>query len=157
MFTFVEFAIFSVIQVTSPYGNSLHKQDRVTKGEFAFTATEAGDYTACFSIADASKESKAMVDLEWKLGIDAKDWDSVAKREKIDGVELELRKLEEAIGEIHNNMLYLRDREEKMREVNEVTNTRMAWFSITSLLICLAVAGAQVWYLKSFFERKKLL
>ncbi|KAI5077775.1 hypothetical protein GOP47_0007599 [Adiantum capillus-veneris] len=144
-------------KVTSPYGSSLHTQDHVTKGEFAFTATEAGDYTACFWISDATKGTKVTVDLDWKTGIDAKDWDSIAKREKIDGVELELRKLEEAVNDIHGNMLYLRDREEKMRAVNEVTNWRMAWFSITSLFICLAVAGLQIWYLKSFFERKKLL
>lgn len=145
------------VKVTSPYGSSVHSQDHVSKGEFAFTATEAGDYTACFWIPDASKGSKVTVDLDWKTGIDAKDWDSIAKREKIDGVELELRKLEEAVNDIHGNMLYLRDREEKMRAVNEVTNSRMAWFSITSLFICLAVAGLQIWYLKSFFERKKLL
>lgn len=144
-------------KVTSPYGTPLHTQDHVTKGEFAFTATEAGDYTACFWIPEASKESKVTVDLDWKTGIDAKDWESIAKREKIDGVELELRKLEDAVNDIHENMLYLRDREEKMRTVNETTNSRMAWFSITSLFICLAVAGLQIWYLKSFFERKKLL
>ncbi|KAH7299133.1 hypothetical protein KP509_25G074300 [Ceratopteris richardii] len=145
------------VKVTSPYGSTLHTQDHVSKGEFAFTATEAGDYTACFWIPNATAETKATVDLDWKTGVDAQDWESVAKKEKIDGVELELRKLEEAIGHIHNNMLYLRDREEKMRAVNETTNSRMAWFSISSMLICLAVAGAQIWYLRSFFKRKKLL
>eukprot|EP00250_Pteridium_aquilinum_P018293 c24026_g1_i1 orf=347-976(+) len=144
-------------KVTSPYGSALHTQNHVLKGEFAFTATEAGDYTACFWIPEASKDSKVTVDLDWKTGIDAKDWDSIAKREKIDGVELELRKLEDSVNDIHENMLYLRDREDKMRTVNEITNSRMAWFSITSLFICLAVAGLQIWYLKSFFERKKLL
>lgn len=144
-------------KVTSPYGTALHTKDHVTEGEFAFTATEAGDYTACFWIPEATKASKVTIDLDWKTGIDAKDWDSIAKRDKIDGVELELRKLEDAVNDIHENMLYLRDREEKMRAVNETTNSRMAWFSITSMFICLSVAGLQIWYLKSFFQRKKLL
>ena len=39
----------------------------------------------------------------------------------------------------------------------EATNSRVAWLSITSLLVCVALAVWQVVYLKGFFERKKLL
>ena len=63
---------------------TVYSQERVSKGEFAFNANEAGEYTACFWISDASRESKATVELDWKTGIGAKDWDSVAKREKIE-------------------------------------------------------------------------
>jgi hypothetical protein len=56
----------------------------VSEGDFAFNANEAGEYIACFWISDASKESEATVELEWKTGVAAKDWDSVAKREKIE-------------------------------------------------------------------------
>lgn len=39
----------------------------------------------------------------------------------------------------------------------EETNTRVAWFSIFSLAVCVASAGAQLLYLRKFFQRKKLL
>jgi hypothetical protein len=39
----------------------------------------------------------------------------------------------------------------------EETNTRVAVFSIVALAVCVASAGAQLWYLKKFFQRKKLL
>jgi hypothetical protein len=44
-----------------------------------------------------------------------------------------------------------------MRDLNELTNSRVAWFGIMSLLVCLVVAGWQLWHLKTFFEKKKLL
>ncbi|MCO5570852.1 hypothetical protein L7F22_024580 [Adiantum nelumboides] len=145
------------VRVSSPHGNTLHHQDGVTQGEFSFTAKEAGTYMACFWIPYGGRDVKAGVELDWKTGVAAKDWASIARREKIEGMELELRKLEDTVQMIHDEMLYLRQREDEMRKVNETTNSRLAWFSIASLLICLTVAGLQLWHLKTFFEKKKLI
>ncbi|XP_019415831.1 PREDICTED: transmembrane emp24 domain-containing protein p24delta3-like [Lupinus angustifolius] len=144
------------VKVTSPYGNNLHHNENVTHGQFAFTTTESGNYVACFWLESKHQES-ATVSLEWKTGISAKDWETVAKREKIEGVELELRKLEGAVEAIHDNLLYLKNREAEMREVSEATNGRVAWFSIMSIGVCISVSGLQLWYLKHFFRKKKLI
>ena len=48
-------------------------------------------------------------------------------------------------------------REEEMQELNRSTNSKMAWFSFGSLVVCLSVAGLQFWHLKTFFEKKKLI
>ncbi|KAI5069490.1 hypothetical protein GOP47_0015791 [Adiantum capillus-veneris] len=145
------------VRVSSPHGNTLHHQERVTQGEFSFTANEAGTHMACFWIPYGGRDAKASIELDWRTGVAAKDWASIAKREKIEGMELELRKLEDSVQAIHDEMLYLRQREEEMRKVNETTNSRLAWFSIASLFICLMVAGLQLWHLKTFFEKKKLI
>ncbi|KAJ8492351.1 hypothetical protein OPV22_014072 [Ensete ventricosum] len=87
----------------------------------------------------------------------AKDWDSVAKKDKIEGVELELTKLEAAVQAIHANLLYLKSREAEMREVSERTNSRVAWFSIMSLSVCIVVSILQLWHLKGYFQKKKLI
>lgn len=144
--------------VTSPYGNNLHRNENVTHGQFAFTTKEGGNYLACFWV-DGNHQGGpgATINLDWKIGIAAKDWESVAKKEKIDGVELELRKLEGAVEAIHENLLYLRDREAEMREVSEKTNSRVAWFSIMSLGVCIVVSVLQLWHLKSYFRKKKLI
>lgn len=39
----------------------------------------------------------------------------------------------------------------------EVTNTRVAFFSLGSLSVCIASGLWQLWYLRKFFQRKKLL
>ncbi|KAH9295332.1 hypothetical protein KI387_038920, partial [Taxus chinensis] len=94
-------------RVTSPYGNSMHYAETVDSGQFTFTTSEAGDYLACFWIPPASPPTKATIDIEWKTGVFAKDWTNIAKRDKIDGMELELRKLEEYVKSIYDEMLYL--------------------------------------------------
>lgn len=72
------------MQVTSPYGNTLHHQENETTGHFAFTTSEAGNYLACFWIDSSDKGVGASVNLDWRIGIAAKDWDSVARKEKIE-------------------------------------------------------------------------
>lgn len=146
------------VRVTSPYGNNLHHKENVTQGQFAFTTAESGNYVACFWMEGKHQEEATLsLSLEWKTGIAAKDWDSVAKKEKIEGVELELRKLEGAVEAIHGYLIYLKDKEARMREVSERTNGRVAWFSIMSLSVCIFVSVLQVWYLKRFFRKKKLI
>lgn len=70
-------------QVTSPYGNNLHNNENVSQGQFAFTTTESGSYVACFWM-NSKNLAGSSISLEWKTGISAKDWDSVAKKEKIE-------------------------------------------------------------------------
>ncbi|CAL1385517.1 unnamed protein product [Linum trigynum] len=146
------------VKVSSPYGNNLHHKENATHGQFAFTTQEAGNYLACFW-ADAHNQGKGdvSVNLDWKTGIAAKDWDTVAKKEKIEGVELELAKLQGAVEAIHENLLYLKSRESEMRIVSEKTNSKVAWFSIMSLGVCISVSILQLWHLKRFFQKKKLI
>lgn len=57
----------------------------MTHGQFAFTTTEAGNYVACFWINGQHQEGVGLtIGVDWKIGIAAKDWDSVAKKEKIE-------------------------------------------------------------------------
>ncbi|KAL0384557.1 UNVERIFIED_CONTAM: Transmembrane emp24 domain-containing protein p24delta3 [Sesamum radiatum] len=145
-------------KVTSPYGNTLHNQQNVTHGQFAFTTTEGGNYLACFWVdGHRTGTAEISVNIDWKTGIAAKDWESVARKEKLEGVEFELRKLEGAVEAIHENLLYLKSREAEMRTVSEKTNARVAWFSIMSLGVCILVSIAQIWHLKRYFQKKKLI
>ncbi|XP_021800651.1 transmembrane emp24 domain-containing protein p24delta3-like [Prunus avium] len=145
-------------KVTSPYGNNLHQNENSTHGQFAFTTHEAGNYLACFWVDGNNPGGGGVsVNLDWKTGIAAKDWESVARKEKIEGLELELRKLEGAVEAIHENLLYLKGRESDMRDVSERTNARVAWFSMMSLAVCIIVSTLQLWHLKSFFLKKKLI
>ena len=71
--------------MTSPYGNNLHHLENVTQGQFAFTTTEGGNYLACFWMdGKAAEGSSVSVSLDWKTGISARDWESVARKEKLE-------------------------------------------------------------------------
>lgn len=72
--------------MASPYGNVLHHAENITHSQFAFTTTEAGNYLVCFWLTDQKLEPgfEISVNLDWRTGIAAKDWESVAKKEKIE-------------------------------------------------------------------------
>ncbi|XP_041016001.1 transmembrane emp24 domain-containing protein p24delta3-like [Juglans microcarpa x Juglans regia] len=145
-------------RVTSPYGNNLYHQENVTHGQFAFTTTESGNYLACFWLDGKHQEGgETTLSLDWRTGIAAQDWESVARKERIEGIELELVKLAGAVQAIHENLVYLKSREADMREVSESTNARVAWYSIMSLGVCIIVSGLQLWHLKHYFRKKKLI
>ncbi|KAI5448557.1 hypothetical protein KIW84_015823 [Lathyrus oleraceus] len=100
------------VKVTSPYGNAFHHSENVTVGNFAFTTQESGSYLACFSVLHNPGGGEVQMNLDWKIGVAAKDWDSVARKDKIEGVELELKKLEGSVEAIHENLVYLKGRDE---------------------------------------------
>lgn len=145
------------VRVTSTYGNTYHQADNAGEGQFAFQTAEAGDYMACFFAHDHKSPTTITVDFDWKTGIAARDWTNVAKKGSVEAMEVELKKMYETVQSIHDEMFYLREREEEMQELNRSTVTKMNLLSFVSLLVCLSVAGLQVWHLKTFFEKKKLI
>ena len=76
--------------MTSPYGNSMHYAENVQSGHFAFTAAEAGDYLACFWAPDHKPPVTIGFEFDWRSGVSAKDYPSVAKKGKVD-VSISLR------------------------------------------------------------------
>ena len=95
--------------------------------------------------------------VDWKLGVAAADWESIAKKENLNAMATELRRLEETVREIHEEMIAMRRREEEMREISESTSRRVSTFAILSLLLSIGVGVWQLIYLRSFFIRKKVL
>ncbi|XP_039158581.1 transmembrane emp24 domain-containing protein p24delta3-like [Eucalyptus grandis] len=146
------------VKVTSPYGNILHRNENVTNGQFTFTTSEAGIHEACLRVDGNNQGVKEVsVLIDWRIGIAAKDWESVAKKEKIQVLELELKKLEGQVDAILLHMAILKEREADMRIVSDRTNARVAQLSIMSLGVCITVSGFQLWHLKRFFRKKKLI
>lgn len=72
------------LRVTSPYGNSLHYAENVHSGNFAFTASEAGDYLACFWAPDHRPPVTVAFEFDWRSGVSARDWSAVAKKGQVE-------------------------------------------------------------------------
>lgn len=58
------------------------------------------------------------VDIDFDIGSETIDYAKLAEAEKLKPMELELRKLEDMVKDIVDNMEHLQDREEKMRNTN---------------------------------------
>jgi hypothetical protein len=92
------------------------------------------------------------VELDIDIGADAKDWSAIQAAEKLKPVEMELRRVEEMVQEVVNEMDYLRIREQKLRDTNESTNERVKWFAFGTIGMLMALGGWQVVYLRAYFR-----
>merc|ERR1712224_394351 len=113
-------------------------------GKFAFTALETVSHRICFrSTASVQRRIELIV----KTGFGAKDYSNAAKTEHLKPMQVELRRLEDLVKEIHAEQLYMRQREEELRDTNESTNSRVKWFSIGTIFILSSLGLYQINYL----------
>ena len=147
------------LKLYNPAGEEIYAQTDSARGSYGFTTELEGDYRACFYKTDVDKEDLAnhKVRLDWKGIRERRIGEKIAKADKVDSISSTLRLLEAEMREIHNGMLFLRQKEAELRDLNEATNTRVAWLSICSLAVCIGLCVWQIIYLKQFFQRKKLL
>lgn len=105
----------------------------------------------CFAEVPVTSPS-THVELDIDIGADAKDWSAIQAGEKLKPTELELRRIEETIGEVVKEMDYLREREHKLRDTNESTNERVKWFAIGTMFMLMVLGAWQVVYLRAYFR-----
>jgi hypothetical protein len=68
--------------------------------------------------ADINTAYHTKLSLDWKTGVAASDWDAIAKKEHLDELSVEMRKVEGQIREIYAEMLQLQQKEQEMRDLN---------------------------------------
>ncbi|KAL2757896.1 hypothetical protein ACRALDRAFT_1040051 [Sodiomyces alcalophilus JCM 7366] len=110
-------------------------------------------FTASLGIQNAFVE----VELDIDIGADAKDWAAIQATEKLKPVEAEVRRIEELVTEITNEMDYLKGREHKLRDTNESTNNRVKWFGFCTTFVLLGLWAWQIMYLRAYFRSKHLI
>ncbi|XP_035757921.1 transmembrane emp24 domain-containing protein 10 [Egretta garzetta] len=149
-----------LLQITDSAGHILYAKEDATKGKFAFTTEDYDMFEACFESklpVGTGRMPDQLVILDMKHGVEAKNYEEIAKVEKLKPLEVELRRLEDLSESIVNDFAYMKKREEEMRDTNESTNTRVLYFSIFSMCCLIGLATWQVFYLRRFFKAKKLI
>jgi hypothetical protein len=68
--------------------------------------------------ADLQTALQTRLTIDWRAGVAATDWDTIAKKEHLDQLSVEMRKVEGQIREIYAEMLQLQQREQEMRDLN---------------------------------------
>ncbi|NWS93029.1 TMEDA protein, partial [Hypocryptadius cinnamomeus] len=148
------------LQITDSAGHILYAKEDAAKGKFAFTTEDYDMFEACFESklpVGTGRMPDQLVTLDMKHGVEAKNYEEIAKVEKLKPLEVELRRLEDLSESIVNDFAYMKKREEEMRDTNESTNTRVLYFSIFSMCCLIGLATWQVFYLRRFFKAKKLI
>ncbi|XP_004364128.2 transmembrane emp24 domain-containing protein 10 [Capsaspora owczarzaki ATCC 30864] len=153
------------LKVTDSHNGIVYAKDNidtVSSKKFAFSADQDELYEFCFeSRVDAgvhvTPEHKRDISISFKQGVEARDYEALAQAEQLKPLELTMRKVEDLSQSILSSFEYLRQREEEMRDTNESTNERVMYFSILSMVILIALAVWQIFYLKRYFKSKQII
>ncbi|ORX78928.1 hypothetical protein BCR32DRAFT_281847 [Anaeromyces robustus] len=143
----------------SLYWKRLDVNDEV---KFSFTTVKTDEVKICFrNVLDngfvPSDQYYRNVLLTVETGPEAIDYTEVAKTEKLRPVEIELRKLEGIVEKIVEDMEKIKQKEIDLRDTNESINERVQWFSLWSIAFLVCLGLWQLYYLRRFFQTKKLI
>jgi hypothetical protein len=150
--------VFDLSEHSNEYGKKLD----VTETKIAFTTQAHADISVCIfnHLADGVTPNDSYLrsfEVHIDVGADAVDYAAMAKAEKLQPLEVELRRLEQMTNEVLEELEFLKLREEQLRDTNESTHDRVKWFNIVTLLSLVALGVYQIAYLRHFFQQKKLI
>jgi p24 family protein delta-1 len=150
------------MKVEDPDKGVIWSDQDAKQGTFALTTSVAGEYAFCF--LDMPRQGQAFapgtkrrVTFEYRTGVAARDYSEVAKREHLEPLAVELRKMEDLVRDVNSDMQYLRDRERLMRDTNESTNSRVIWLGIVSSSVLVVLGFAQIYSFYAYLKHKKVL
>ncbi|KAL2017995.1 hypothetical protein VTK56DRAFT_1375 [Thermocarpiscus australiensis] len=150
------------MHISDAQGNEYGRpRDIAGEQRTVFTTHADSSFDVCFeNILTGSRYVEhpyRHIELDIDIGADAKDWAAIQATEKLKPVETELRRIEEMVAEIVDEMDYLRLREQKLRDTNESTNTRVKWFGFGTTFLLIALWAWQIMYLRAYFRSKHLI
>lgn len=148
------------LYVRDSVGNEYRrKKDFAGDVRVAFTAPSTTSFDVCLeNIAQyAGRSMSRTVELDIESGSQARDWNMISATEKLKPIEVELRRIEELADEIVDELNYLKNREERLRDTNESTNRRVRNFSILVIIVLIALGLWQINYLRNYFRAKHII
>jgi len=136
--------------LSDPSGNVLGKQIRQSTGQLAITAGKDGRHEYCFS-----NQMSAIADKTVSFNVHGIIY--VSGDDVVAPIEREIRRLASGLVSVKDEQEYIVVRERAHRNTAESTNARVKWWSFLQAIVLFSVVAWQVYYLKSFFEVKRVI
>ncbi|KAG6334381.1 hypothetical protein ID866_4702 [Astraeus odoratus] len=156
--------------LTDPEEVVLAKHIRQSTGSTSITAEKDGRYEYCFSNQMSTMADKQVRHVVTRYPLSFTRTETSHPSFNVHGiiyipeeadivapVEREIRSLAIGLLAVKDEQEYIVVRERKHRDTAESTNDRVKWWSVLQGVVLFAVVAWQVYYLKSFFEVKRII
>ncbi|XP_031574854.1 transmembrane emp24 domain-containing protein [Actinia tenebrosa] len=143
------------VKIIGPDQKVIYSGERETNGKYTFAAHMDGVYNYCFSNKMSTMTPK-IVKFSMDIGEAPKDTskDDNASHDKLSEM---VGQLGEAMTGVKHEQEYMEVRERIHRSINDNTNSRVVWWSFFESLVLVAMTLGQVYYLKRFFEVRRVV
>ncbi|KAF4781927.1 emp24/gp25L/p24 family/GOLD [Colletotrichum scovillei] len=137
--------------ITNPQGQYETFDKSVSNGDFSFDAKHDGKYTYCFGNEHWGAHSKE-VSFNVHGIVYVSETDVPA-----DPLEVEVKHLSELLAQVKDEQSYIVLRERTHRNTAESTNSRVKWWNLFVIGLVVGESVFQVWWLRRFFEVKRVV
>ncbi|XP_060064965.1 transmembrane emp24 domain-containing protein 2-like isoform X2 [Ylistrum balloti] len=144
------------VKIYGPDGNVIHQGDRESNGKYTFAAHMDGVYKYCFSNKMSTMTPKIVM-FTMDLGEKPKEMDTAdtdANHQKLSEM---INELSTSLTGVKHEQEYMEVRERIHRAINDNTNSRVVLWSFFEALVLVAMTLGQVYYLKRFFEVRRVV
>ncbi|XP_015180942.1 PREDICTED: transmembrane emp24 domain-containing protein 2-like [Polistes dominula] len=147
------------VKIIGPDGKIIYQGERTRSDKFTFGAHTAGIYTYCFSNEKSTMTPKVvMFNMEV---IENPKPEEVAGGGAAEGdhgkLDDMIKELSTSLWGVKNEQEYMKVRDKTHRAINESTNFRVVVWSFFEATVLLLMTLGQIYYLKRFFEVRRVV
>jgi len=143
--------------IVGPSGETIESGDRVTNGKYTFAAAVDGVYTYCFSNKMSTMTPKIVMfsmDVGDQPGATLDADQAGANHTKLEEM---IKELATALRSVKHEQDYMSVRDKVHRTINESTNSRVVLWSFFEAFVLVSMTVGQIYYLKRFFEVRRVV
>lgn len=92
-----------------------------------------------------------------QTGVEAKDYTNIITKKHLRPIEVQAQKVQDMVKQLRQELSYLVQNEENLKEQNQKIKSRVLIFGVISVIVMASSTYLQISYLKNFFRYKKII